>query len=313
MVFKCALCAGDKARVVSTKDAKSNLPLPVSACLNCGLVQQEELPSSQELTIYYSHNYRQDYKKTYSPKLKHVRRAGLTATNRLHFIRQFVSPSSSRRLLDIGAGGGEFVYMAIKAGFQAQGLEPNNGYSAFAKSEYGVDIRCEMFDTIADNSYEIVTMSHVFEHMAEPKSVGQRIAGILSDQGYLFIEVPNILQKDASPHNIFFKAHLFYYSRFTLEFALSKYFELIAIEDKGNLLAMFKKRSQSLAEHQLPSTDDLAAQLERLERKGWSEYLLEGGGLFKPLRRVRQMIEESKVKNMQPKQLLDELWAIQNS
>lgn len=311
MPFKCALCAGEQAKVLSNLDSKSKLPLRVSACLACGLVQQEDLPSSEELAIYYSHNYREDYKRTYFPKLKHVRRAGLTATNRLAFIRRFVSPSPTNRLLDIGAGGGEFVYMATKAGFSAQGLEPNHGYSEFAKSEYGVDIRCEMFSQVADKSYELVTISHVLEHMAKPVNVARKISEILTNGGHLFIEVPNILQKDASPHNIFFKAHLFYYSRFTLEFVMSKHFDLINIEDDGNLLAMFRKKTSTALSLSPPGTKALETQLERLEQRGWSEYLVEGGGLIKPLRRIRQIIEEAKIKNRQPKQLLDEIWDTQ--
>ena len=102
-----------------------------------------------------------------------------------------------------------------------------------------------MLDDVKSASADIVTLFHVFEHMANPKLVMSRIYNVLTDDGHLFIEVPNILTKDTSPHNIYFKAHLFNYSRYTLISAASRYFDPICLKDDRNLRIIFKKKTKT--------------------------------------------------------------------
>jgi 2-polyprenyl-3-methyl-5-hydroxy-6-metoxy-1,4-benzoquinol methylase len=306
MKFICKLCGSSSFRPIKTTDAKSKEELLLAFCETCSLIQQESIPSDEELRIYYSHNYRQDYKNTYAPKLKYVRRAGLAAKDRINFLKQNVK-IANKSLLDIGAGGGEFVYLASRNGFISSGVEPNEGYSDYAKKEYGVDIQTMMLDKLESASADVVTLFHVFEHMANPNSVMQKIANVLNDDGILFIEVPNILQNDASPHNIFFKAHLFYYSRYSLVTAASRYFEVIKIDDNGNLKALFKKRKVPLDGSLVPSSEEMAITQKRLKNKGWMEYLFIGGGILKPFRRIKQTMLEKNLGYPTPKELLDKL------
>jgi len=307
MSYKCQLCSTTESQLIASIDAKSKEELELALCKECGLVQQKNIPTNDELKIYYSHNYRQDYKKTYSPKIKYVRRAGIAAKSRISFLKDAID-LTNKKLLDIGAGGGEFVYLASINGFNATGIEPNEGYSEFAKNEYSTEIRTMMLDDIESASADIVTLFHVFEHMANPKAVMSKIYKILNDDGYLFVEVPNILQKDASPHNIYFKAHLFYYSRHTLISAASRYFDPISVTDDGNLRVLFKKKQKPLDAEILPSRNDVVHTQKRLEQKGWIEYLFSGGGILKPFKRIKQIYIENKLdKSLKPRRLLDEL------
>lgn len=84
----------------------------------------------QSFKAYYSTEYRQDYKNTYTPKPKHVFRAGNLALKRIKFLQN--SGVSKGRLLDLGAGGGEFTYLSGQMGFESEGMEPNIGYSTYA-------------------------------------------------------------------------------------------------------------------------------------------------------------------------------------
>jgi hypothetical protein len=97
----------------------------------------------------------------------------------------------------------------------------------------------------------------------------------LRPDGTLFIEDPNILQKDASPHNIDLRAHLFYYSIHTLAATLSARFELVEFADRGNLRTIFGKRKAAV-ERQLPDQLATAESLARFKRKGWLEYFFAG-------------------------------------
>ena len=61
---------------------------------------------------YYSNEYREDYKKTFTPQKKHVFRAGQLALERIKFLKERNIFQGS--LLDVGAGGGEFTYLSGK-------------------------------------------------------------------------------------------------------------------------------------------------------------------------------------------------------
>ncbi|HRK57436.1 MAG TPA: class I SAM-dependent methyltransferase [Burkholderiaceae bacterium] len=307
MDFQCRLCAFAEGETWAVRDAKSLDRLVMGLCARCGLVQQLNMPTDEALKIYYAHHYRQDYKKTYEPKLKYVQRAGHAALDRLRFIKTHLKADRTLRLLDIGAGGGEFVYLSRKHGFEASGVEPNEGYAQYAQKTYGVDIRTQMFDELDAACSDVVTLFHVFEHMANPQAVMKKLADVLTDDGVLVIEVPNLLQGDASPHNIFFKAHLFYYCRYTLAAAASRYFDVLQIEDAGNLKAIFRKRRQVAAQLQLPDQQALAHIRRRLSQKGWVEYVLLGGGWRKPFKRLARMWSERQLKGLAARQVLDQL------
>lgn len=267
----------------------------------------KNIPSDDELKIYYTHNYRLDYKKTYHPTIKQVRRAGVNAKSRITFLKETID-TNNKTLLDIGAGGGEFVYLASVNGFNATGIEPNKGYSEYAKKEYSVEIKTMMLDDVKSASADIVTLFHVFEHMANPKLVMSKIYNVITDGGHLFIEVPNILTKDTSPHNIYFKAHLFNYSRYTLISAASRYFDPICVKDDRNLRIIFKKKQRPLNTEIFPSIDDVQHTKTRLQQKGWIEYLISGGGILRPFSRIQQIYIEKKLnKTLKPQRLLDEL------
>jgi 2-polyprenyl-3-methyl-5-hydroxy-6-metoxy-1,4-benzoquinol methylase len=307
-MFVCRLCGCREARDIRVTDAKEGGPLPIAFCTGCGMVQQSVLPSAQDLRVYYGHSYRHDYKGVHTPKLKHVRRAGLAAVSRLETLMKAGAARKGARLLDIGAGGGEFVYLAGRSGFAAEGIEPNLGYSEFARAEYSSQIRTMPLDDLEHASADVVTLFHVLEHLADPLAAFRKLHDVLSDDGLLFIEVPNILQADASPHNVFFKAHLFYYSRHTLQGAGSRYFEPVLTEERGNLRMLMRKRAAPLDTAVLPDPETVDFAWQRLRRKGWVEYLTVGGGLRKPWRRIRQAIAERRLAGRAPRQLLDEVF-----
>jgi len=187
-------------------------------------------------------------------------------------------------------------------------MEPNVGYSEFARDQYQTRVSTAHLSSLAPDSVDIVTMFHVLEHLPDPKSAIERMFNALRSGGYLFIEVPNILQSDASPHNIYFQAHLFYFSLNSLLSLTSPFFELITHEDRGNLRVLLKKRL-SIADTVYPSADRVRADLHQFEKKGWLNYLIVGRGYSKLLNRARRIIEESAVKSYRPREILDSIYS----
>jgi 2-polyprenyl-3-methyl-5-hydroxy-6-metoxy-1,4-benzoquinol methylase len=207
------------------------------------------------------------------------------------YLRAVGQKANGLSMLDIGAGGGEVVFAATQAGFHAKGIEPNEGYSVFARDNYGIEVSTAHLDDVANQQFSVITMFHVLEHMPSPRKVFRRLHELLEPNGLLVVEVPNIEQADASPANIFFKAHLNYYSASTLVYAAAEAFEPLLLEHTGNIRAIFKRRP-ALINAPRPSAEDIEHTRQRLREKGWAEYLLKGGGWKRPFQRIANRLQE---------------------
>jgi 2-polyprenyl-3-methyl-5-hydroxy-6-metoxy-1,4-benzoquinol methylase len=208
------------------------------------------------------------------------------------YLRANDQNASGVSMLDIGAGGGEVVFAATQAGFHAKGIEPNKGYSEFARANYGIEVSTAHLDDVSNEQFSVITMFHVLEHMPSPQKVFRRLHELLQPDGLLVIEVPNVEQPDASPANIFFKAHLYYYSASTLIYAASEVFEPVLVEHTGNLRAIFKRRPTLVAACR-PATQEIQHTKRRLREKGWLEYIFKGGGWRRPFERVVNRLREA--------------------
>jgi 2-polyprenyl-3-methyl-5-hydroxy-6-metoxy-1,4-benzoquinol methylase len=313
----CVLCESTHLTPLKYHDAKTQQPLSIALCETCGLVQQTPMPTATELLAYYSHHYRVDYMAAYQPKPKHIYRAGSAALTRLQFLQKNAIPNTGR-LMDIGAGGGEFVYMASKMGWDAHGIEPNIGYAEYAANTYGTHQRCQIQTAqIADleGRYHLMTIFHVLEHLPNPRQAIAQMAQHIEDNGHLFIEVPWIEAQDASPHNIFFKAHLTYFSADTLRACVEPWFEIVAVDTHSNLRLLCRKRSIDLNHPAvlinpatyLPSQASIQHTQQRLAQKGWLEYLTQGGGWKKPFKRIHQYLYEHHLKHHDALTILNQL------
>ena len=298
--MKCSLCDSRHLDRVADTDSKSGLALDVFLCGSCGLIQQAPLPSEEELKQYYATDYRIDYKRTRYPKPKHVFRSARLASQRLNFLRAAgVRPTT---LLDIGAGSGEFVALASRAGFRAEGVEPNQGYSEYARSQYEVPVSTGDLDDIT-SCHEVVTMFHVLEHLRSPADVFSRLHSLLKPGGRLFIEVPWALAGSIAPSNRYFKAHLYYFDVETLAAAASRHFDVVAVEANGNLRMLLEPRPVP-GSLRLPPEGYADSARERLSRHGWLHYLTSGGGWLKPAGKIQRLIREQGIRHLSGKQIL---------
>lgn len=112
---------------------------------------------------------------------------------RLDFIKKY-SHKKNGRLLDIGAGKGEFLHAATAHQFSAVGVEPSANFCAFGRAAYNVTLYNGMLGQVSEiegQQFDVVTMHHVLEHVEEPVMLINMIKKYTNTQGLLFIEVPN--------------------------------------------------------------------------------------------------------------------------
>ena len=97
------------------------------------------------------------------------------------------------RLLDIGAGRGELLAAAGKQGWSAVGIEPSVTFAGYAARQSGLEIWQTPVEECAfkDNSFDLVILSAVLEHLYNPDETVREVARILRLGGALFLDVPN--------------------------------------------------------------------------------------------------------------------------
>ncbi len=217
-LIACPVCGSKDHDLVSQTD-RHGQPLKTVLCCDCGHVFTNPQPTAEELKTFYGERYRESYKGVHTPKRKHIYRAGMRALERLSHLTAFC-PSGSR-VLDIGSGGGEFVYLLQKAGFKCSGVEPNHGYGEFSKTTYGIEVGIDSLEdlTLDQGQWDGITLHHVLEHLADPIAALKRLAEALDQNGKVIVEVPNVEARYHGPGRQFHLAHLHTFSIDGLEAA----------------------------------------------------------------------------------------------
>lgn len=106
---------------------------------------------------------------------------GLTATDR-------------GRLLDVGCGNGAFLGRMARLGWQCTGVETDPLAAQFARDHFGLTIRQGTLGDAGfpDSSFDVVTLSHVIEHVHSPHELLLECRRVLRPGGKLIVLTPNI-------------------------------------------------------------------------------------------------------------------------
>ena len=95
--------------------------------------------------------------------------------------------------LDIGCGTGWISSLWKKAGADVVGLEPSAARGAYAREQYGLKILSAYLEDLNNHdTYDVVIMRHVLEHLSDPFASLKKVHGSLKENGLLVIIVPNI-------------------------------------------------------------------------------------------------------------------------
>lgn len=199
VVEKCPICGSEaKKTFISANDhTVSKTDFQIVECGNCGFAYTSPRPAENELGKYYesedyiSHSntskgiisrlYQRVRKHTLGKKLKLVNREGKKGL-----------------LLDIGCGTGEFLNTVKQDGWKTIGIEPSPSARKQGIENYKLDVREESeLENLPANSFDVITMWHVMEHVAHPRERVQKLNELLKSDGVLIIAVPNRNSYDA--------------------------------------------------------------------------------------------------------------------
>lgn len=173
-------------------------------------------PEEKELFRYYeSENYisHTDGKRSLFEKVYHFVK-NIALKNKLKLINK--EQPQQGRLLDIGAGTGDFLVLAKKNNWNTVGIEPNEKAKQIAIDK-GVDFVSSVKE-LEDYSFDIITMWHVLEHVPNLEEQIAELKRIVKPSGTIIIAVPNFKSFDASYYGKFWAAfdvprHLWHFSK----------------------------------------------------------------------------------------------------
>ncbi|MBK8750222.1 MAG: class I SAM-dependent methyltransferase [Candidatus Competibacteraceae bacterium] len=96
-------------------------------------------------------------------------------------------------LLDVGCGNGGFLMLAQEMGWSAEGIDLDSKAVATARQR-GLVVRQGGIEILSDEQekYDVITLSHVIEHVHDPLDLLRNIYRLLKPGGSLWLETPNL-------------------------------------------------------------------------------------------------------------------------
>ena len=219
---KCGLCGEIFFIEVYCQIDKYGQEVTTVACKKCGLVQLNPRKNEDELANFYSSHYYTGYSldENKAASSNWLSRKNKIAKDILDAV-ELHKELNGNKLLDIGSSYGFLIKDAKNRGSEVFGIEPS--------VKQANELQCEGFNifngTLQDyldtdyNFFDIITLSHVLEHVEQPKIFLSNISKLLKPESFICVEVPNIsweLEFGRFPYSTH-SAHIYYFTPQTLE------------------------------------------------------------------------------------------------
>ena len=194
--------SGEKFHLLYDKDYEMLITSPQP--------EQDKLQNYYESENYISHT---DARRSLFEKTYHwVKQYAIK--NKLRLIEK--ETGARGKLLDIGAGTGDFLKYAQERSWEVFGIEPNKNAVSLAE-EKGIKFYLDS-KKIESGSINAITMWHVLEHVQNLDDQIKELYRLLSPDGFLFIAVPNYKSLDARIYKEYWAAydvprHLWHFSK----------------------------------------------------------------------------------------------------
>lgn len=179
-------------------------------CRGCGtVVRNPRLPDLTRLDRYENDELRPQ-------QLEIVPKSQVHYAYMMRVIDRYMNRGQGRRLFDFGCGSGGFLLEAREAGFEVMGLELSRYLAEHVIEEHGIPVFQGLITDpdFADESFDVIVSSQVFEHLLDPRQTLEAVRAHLNPKGLLLIEVPNLraIQERLRRGATMDDSHLFYFT-----------------------------------------------------------------------------------------------------
>lgn len=191
-IISCPVCGSGDSKLYFEKDY-----FYFAQCKKCSMVFLNPRPNveaayefynSPWTTIYFEQKFLGSSDSVKTDNL--INQANIDLIERHHTARRM----SKGSLLEIGIGGGYFLRVAKRAGYNVWGIDIGSESIEQVATEFGGQVKnCDLFSAgFESEKFDVVYMRDVFEHVPNPKLMLDEINRISKEGATLYIEVPNI-------------------------------------------------------------------------------------------------------------------------
>jgi 2-polyprenyl-3-methyl-5-hydroxy-6-metoxy-1,4-benzoquinol methylase len=243
----CIVCKSHNHKKINTTKMFGT-PLDNVKCTTCGLGYLYGDPKELKKIIdkHYREIYYNNYSKNSDISFFHrlyvwfIEKTGLkyaTAMSQYSFLKPYLK--NKKTFLDVGCGLGQALHVFEDKGFDVTGLELDKAIIKDINSKLSRG-KC-LYSTLEDfagktkNKFDIIFVSHTFEHFIDSQKVLDDFSRIMDDDGILFIEVPNCGNKAIMEGSTTIMVHTFHFSKKTISKLLNDNgFEVVKISTCTN-------------------------------------------------------------------------------
>jgi SAM-dependent methyltransferase len=159
-------------------------------CAGCGHHYLRERPSQEALTTVYPPHYG-NYANSANPGLAFRLKAAMER----HTLRRLTAGQKVTAVFDVGCGDGrllDVVKGACPTANRLAGCEISS-FAAQNARKKGYDVEIGSFESLAfaSDSFDLVALIQVLEHLCDPPGAIHKIAGMLRAGGRVLIETPS--------------------------------------------------------------------------------------------------------------------------
>ena len=163
-------------------------------CSKCGFVFVNPFPPEKDINGMYEGRYFDECYDSGMSEGSYFENKEKMRIRYVELLKSVLKFKKSGSIVEVGCAGGFFLELAASHGFKVQGVELSKGASKDAR-KLGLKVFNGTLKQAGfkPNSFDIVYMGHVLEHVANPRSMVREARRILKDKGILIIEVPSFV------------------------------------------------------------------------------------------------------------------------
>jgi SAM-dependent methyltransferase len=167
-------------------------------CPSCEAVSQTQEKIKDRIDQFYPDGYWWDDSSALSC-LERFYRESVVRFDQVKFLKSVCPDPNGTRLLDIGCGNSMFLRLAREVGFDAFGLDTSVRATVLAAKELPDRVfhGTEEMLIKAGESFDLLVLLHVLEHVPDPFQYLKRIRGLLRSPGGIIVQVPNVCSYQA--------------------------------------------------------------------------------------------------------------------
>jgi 2-polyprenyl-3-methyl-5-hydroxy-6-metoxy-1,4-benzoquinol methylase len=227
----CPLCNNETKNVL-TRELRRGERRIVYYCQDCDLGFLDDYKTEKELRDYYQRAYREKHR----PDLRAAANPEDLFNSYVNFQQdrvRLIEPylDKQKRLLEMGCSAGMFLHHIRDRVKQAVGIDFDQNSAEYASKKCDCEVyTTQLVDTpLKNRSFEIICAFQILEHVKSPYEFLSQIKNYLTDNGILYLEVPNLYDVLISSYKLpkhqkfyYHSAHLYYFSQRSLSLLLGK-------------------------------------------------------------------------------------------